>query len=142
MNANRSRLLCGVAVSFVTATAAQPSTEVVRTNLAAARTNSVLLVQSTGTNQLLQVLRPDGTFTNFTCGRLVHTTTNVLFEWVRSDGVLTNIVFGRAHPPFYQGQPTKVDLPRSHPVLGDFWLPGEFEDRLKQRKEAREPKTR
>ncbi len=107
-----------------------------------AATNSVQFLRSTPTNLVFQVRWPDGSLTNVVARGFVYTATNVLFESVRSDGTLTNFVVGGAppRPNLPSAHERVIAAPRYQPV-GDYWLPGEFQQLLDKRKEERRQKA-
>ena len=145
MKWKRGIVPCLITTVFVAAAADQPSTQIAGTNrtvAGATRMNSVRLLYEGPTNIVYQIQRPDGTFTNVVARGFVHTPTNMLLEWVRPDGILTNRVLGLVPLAPRRGPPEMLIRFETHqPGVGDYWLPGEFQNLLEKRKQERQQKA-
>ncbi len=100
----------------VAAEGEQPKSESPRTNAptsSVVTTNFVGLIEGNQTNVILHVHLPDGTHTN-------------IFFRPNSEVKLHNVVY---------------TLRKAPPLVGDFWLPGEFERLLEERKLQQQEKA-
>jgi hypothetical protein len=136
---------------FTTQAGAQSTSQAAETNRGKpliASTNTTSIVQGFETNRSLQILRPDGTTTNFSVPGLYFNPTNPVFRWISGTGTnfTSGPMFRRIQPrhlPEFINSPTFTPPAKLHP-LGDFWLPGEFEnlDKAHRRNEQRRSEGR
>jgi hypothetical protein len=126
---------CAMAVAFMGDATAQSNSQPAETN----RTSTVPAVTGTigfsdrfSTNWVFQVLLPDGSVTNITVYGVTHNPTNTLFEWVRTDETRASIPVGPGPIPPRRleliNSPTRLPPLGKFQPVGDYWLPGEFEN--------------
>jgi hypothetical protein len=123
---------CVIAIALIADASAQSNSQSAETN----RSYTVPTVTGTAgfsdrvsTNWIFHVLLPDGSLTNITVYSFNHNPTNTLFQWIRPDGTYTNIPVGPLphwNPP--RPLPEFINSPTTFHPVGDFWLPGEFQN--------------
>lgn len=150
MKSTKEIWFCVLAIALAARATAQSVSQAADTNRSEAligSTNTTSIVQGFATNPSPQILQHDGTTTNFSVPALYFNPTNTLFRWISGTGTnFTGTVPGRIQPrplPEFINSPTFTPRTKLNPV-GDFWLPGEFEnlDKAHRRNEQRRSEVR
>jgi hypothetical protein len=132
MNWKGEMTSCVIAIAVMADAAAQSNSQSAETNgsyTVPTVTGKIGFGDRVSTNWIFEVLRPDGSVTNIAVYGVTYNPTNTLFEWIRSDGTRTNIPVGpfpRLIPP--RPLPEFINSPTKFQPVGDFWLPGEFQN--------------
>lgn len=119
------------AIALMADAAAQSNSQSAETNRSDAVPTikgTIGLVDRFSTNWIFNVLLPDGSVTNITVYGVTYYPTNTLVEWTRADGTRTNFPIGPVPRPTPPRIPQIINSPAKFQPVGDYWMPGEFQN--------------